>query len=325
MTDDILDPRFERDLRAVLADNEPGDAPASLYAIVADVPGRPRSRRPTALSMAFAGVAMAAVVVIAMAAIAIAFRPFGDAPVGGVATPSPSAAGSLHIDYQVLPVGAVAPTHDDLLVIARIMQSRLEATGVAASSVTPAGTSTIRVDVAVDPTAEDVTSQLRSLLGATGRLDFVPLGATEMAQGDTIDLNQYPPLFSGDQVAAASIGSDQTGQRTVDLTLKDQGKQLFADFTAQHVGQYFAIVLDGQVISAPVIMDSISDGKVQISGGGVGGWPLAEAQDLVGILRFGALPFPLREVSNSTGPAGPTATDAVPTAPTQGATPAPSS
>ena len=93
MTDDILDPRFERDLRAVLAETEPADAPASLYAIVADVPGRPRSRRPTALRVAFAGVGMAAVVVIAVAAIAIAFRPFGVAPVGGVADAEPVGGG----------------------------------------------------------------------------------------------------------------------------------------------------------------------------------------------------------------------------------------
>jgi preprotein translocase subunit SecD len=109
----------------------------------------------------------------------------------------------------------------------------------------------------------------------------------------------HPPLFSGDQVASASIGADQTGQRTVDFVLKDQGRQLFADYTSDHVGDYFAIVLDGEVISAPVINDAILGGEVQVSQGAVGGYPLAEAQKLVTILRFGQLPFPLQEVSSS--------------------------
>ena len=218
----------------------------------------------------------------------------------------------------------MAPTHDDLLVIARIMQARLDATGVAASSVTPAGSSTIRVDVAVDPMAEDVASQLRSLLGATGRLDFVPLGATEMAQGDTIDLDQYPPLFSGDQVAAAE--HRLRPDRPADNRLHPRGPAASSCSPTTRPSTSASTSRSSSTarsISAPVIREAISDGKVQISGGGVGGWPLAEAQDLVGILRFGALPFPLQEVRTPPDSAGPTATDAVPTAPTHGATPAP--
>jgi preprotein translocase subunit SecD len=105
-------------------------------------------------------------------------------------------------------------------------------------------------------------------------------------------------LFSGDAVSAAVVGQDQTGQRTVDFTLNDKGKQLFADYTAAHVGDYFAVVLDGKVITAPVINSSIPNGQVQISSGGIGGYPLADATNLVNILQYGALPFPLAELSN---------------------------
>jgi preprotein translocase subunit SecD len=107
-------------------------------------------------------------------------------------------------------------------------------------------------------------------------------------------------LFSGDQVSSATIGADETGQRTVDFTLGDEGRQKFADFTAANVGTYFAIVLDGEVISAPVIQDSIPNGQVQISQGGIGGYPLQEAQNLVTILEFGQLPFPIAELANTT-------------------------
>jgi preprotein translocase subunit SecD len=49
-----------------------------------------------------------------------------------------------------------------------------------------------------------------------------------------------------------------------------------------------------------VIRDSIPNGQVQISSGGIGGYPLADAQNLVTILQFGQLPFPLAELANTT-------------------------
>ena len=97
----------------------------------------------------------------------------------------------------------------------------------------------------------------------TGRLDFVPLGQTQMVQdqdvgGDVLatkcdeTTTELCVLFSGDQVAAATIGANETGQRTVNFTLTGEGKDRFAQYTADHVDDYFAIVLDGKVITAPV-------------------------------------------------------------------------
>ena len=58
---------------------------------------------------------------------------------------------------------------------------------------------------------------------------------------------------------SATIGQSQTQGLTVDFVLKDEGAKLFADYTADHVGEYFAIVLDGKVISAPVINEPIPE------------------------------------------------------------------
>ena len=133
---------------------------------------------------------------------------------------------------------------------------------------------------------------MRALAGAIGRLDFVPLGSTRMSSGRQIDLNTFPSLFSGDQVASATIGADQTGQRTVDLVLRDEGRRLLAGYTRDHVGESVAIVLDGKVLTAPVIQDAIPDGQVQITAG----FPPLEAQSLITILKYGQNPFPLREI-----------------------------
>jgi preprotein translocase subunit SecD len=121
-----------------------------------------------------------------------------------------------------------------------------------------------------------------------------------MTEGDVVDLERFPPLFSGEQLETAAIGTDQTGNRVVTFVLKPEGATTFENFTRQNVGQYFAIVLDERVISAPSINEPIPGGRVQISSGGIGGYPLKEAQSLVTVLQFGSLPFPIEELSNVT-------------------------
>jgi preprotein translocase subunit SecD len=141
---------------------------------------------------------------------------------------------------------------------------------------------------------------VRNLVGTTGRLDFVPIPPGENApQANTkLDLATHPVLFSGDQIDSATIGTNQSGQRTVNFVLKSDGAKKFGDYTAQHVGDYFAIVLDSTVISAPVIQSAIPNGQVQIEAGGAGGFSLKEATNLVTVLKFGSLPFPIQELSN---------------------------
>ncbi|MHB8891695.1 MAG: protein translocase subunit SecD [Candidatus Limnocylindrales bacterium] len=204
--------------------------------------------------------------------------------------------GGLRIEYRVLPAEGKVPSKADLEVLRQIIINRVDKSGVAEPQVVAQGADRIVVEMPGVQNAD----QIRKLVGTTGRLDFVPLGTTTATAGQTLDLNTFPPLFSGNEVAAASIGTDETGQRTVNFTLEPGGKDLFANYTADHVGQYFAIVLDGEVITAPVIQNSIPNGQVQISSGGIGGYPLDEAQNLVTILQFGQLPFPIEELANTT-------------------------
>lgn len=214
--------------------------------------------------------------------------------------------GGLRLEYQVLPIEGKFPTRDDLNVVRSIILNRVDASGVAEPQVVIQGTDRIIVEM---PGLQD-PDQIRKLVGTTGRLDFIPLGGTGAAAGqaldpaymstkctDTVVVNCV--LFSGDQLAAASIGADSTGRRTVDFTLKAEGRDLFAKFTAAHVREYFAIVLDGSVISAPTINESIPGGQVQISQSGIGGYPLKEATNLVTVLQFGQLPFPIEELANA--------------------------
>jgi preprotein translocase subunit SecD len=216
--------------------------------------------------------------------------------------------GGLRIEYQVLPAQGKTPSRDDLNVLRQVIINRIDKSGVAEPQVVIQGNDRVIVEM---PGLQN-PDQIRNLVGTTGRLDFVPLGSTGATQGqqlpqqtldtkctDTVVVNCV--LFSGDQVAAASIGANAAGLRTVDFTLQSTGKDLFAQYTADHIGDFFAIVLDGKVISAPTINDSIPNGQVQISQDGtIGGYPLADAQNLVTILQFGQLPFPIQELANTT-------------------------
>ena len=201
--------------------------------------------------------------------------------------------GGLRVEYQAQPVGDRSPDAASLSVIRDIIERRVNGTGVAEPVVTTQGTDRVVVEL---PGVSDPES-VRRLVGQTGRLDFVPIPETATPPAEGTKIN-YPVLFSGDEVESATIGADQTGQRTVNFVLKPNGQKLFADHTATHVGQYFAIVLDGTVISAPRINEAIPNGQVQISAGGLGGFSLKEATNLVTILKFGSLPFPVVELSN---------------------------
>lgn len=165
----------------------------------------------------------------------------------------------------------------------------------------PTVTTHDRVVVVELPGVTDATDaeSVRKVLGQTGKIDFVPLGETQATVGQAIDLTKDPPLFGGDQIASASVVTDQNGQPAVDFVLKTDGTRLFGDYTASHAGNYFAITLDGLVLSAPVIQNAIPNGDVQITGGGESGFGAREAAELVATIGSGELPFPLVMTSST--------------------------
>lgn len=104
------------------------------------------------------------------------------------------------------------------------------------------------------------------------------------------------PVLTGEHLTTASVGFDQYGSAIVQLTLDREGGKLFDKVTFQNIGKRLAIVMDGQVYSAPVIRDRIPNGKAQISGN----FKAAEASDLALVLRAGALPAPVNVVEERT-------------------------
>ncbi len=208
--------------------------------------------------------------------------------------------GGLRVEYQALAVNDKAPTAADMGVIRSIIDRRVNSTGVAEPVVVTQGVDRVVVEL---PGVDDPES-IRRLVGQTGKLEFSPIPpgsalAGQVQSGQTLDLEQYPPLFGGEQITSANLGTDQVGRIAVDFTLASEGADLFAKYTTDNVGNQFAIVLDGTVVSAPVIQSAITGGKGQITGG-TSGFTSAEANNLITVLRYGSLPFPVQEVSTET-------------------------
>ncbi len=323
MTD--IDARFERDLREILDEMAPADAPSRLRDAVASVPYRTTGRRWLFGWTGRTYVALAAAVVVAALVAGVGTGllrlPGVISNIGG---PTVAPADRLRIEYEVLSMDGLEPTQDDVAAVAAVIARRLDATGIVAPSVTTTASGRIVVELAVDPADEATTTTLRHLIGATGRIDFVPLGATPVEAGQPVDLALFPTLFSGDQIASASISEDETGQRTIDLALRPEGTSLFATYTRTHVAEYFALVLDGSALTVPVINGAIENGELKIISGAVGGFPLDQAQALVAIIASGSLPFPIQEVSNNAGPEPSDLLATLPPAPTATASPEPS-
>ena len=184
----------------------------------------------------------------------------------------------------------------DMDVIKDIVERRVNTTGVSEPVVTTQGADRIVVELpgVTDPEA------VRKLVGQTGRLDFVPLGDDPgQPEGQVLDLEAViPPLFSGDQVSSATRRHRLDRPARGRLRAQGRGRQAVRATTRpQHIGEYFAIVLDGAVVSAPVIKT-----RSRRQGPDLGRRPrrvrAKEANELVTVLKFGSLPFPIQELSS---------------------------
>jgi len=104
------------------------------------------------------------------------------------------------------------------------------------------------------------------------------------------------PILTGAALTSAEVRPDNEGGWMVAFTLDPEGARIFSDYTAAHVNDHLAIVLDDNVYSAPVIRDRISEGRGQITGS----FTADSARDLAIVLRAGALPAPVKIISNLT-------------------------
>jgi preprotein translocase subunit SecD len=195
----------------------------------------------------------------------------------------------------------------------QIIERRINELGTVEPLIQREGNDRIVVQV---PGLQD-PSRLKALLGKTAKLDFRMVDSN--VSPEQAEAGQLPPgdeilhgtgkeanipyvvekrvLVSGGDLTDAQPGFDQrTNEPIVTFRFNTAGARKFGEATEQNVGRPFAIVLDNQVISAPVIREPIRGGSGQISGN----FTVQSANDLAILLRAGALPAPLTIIEERT-------------------------
>ncbi|MEY3013743.1 MAG: protein translocase subunit SecD, partial [Pseudomonadota bacterium] len=113
----------------------------------------------------------------------------------------------------------------------------------------------------------------------------------------TYDLQSVAPL-TGDNLTRAAVGYGEKGEPVVNLEFDSRGARIFGDLTEKNVGNLMAIMLDGDVSSAPRINERIGGGRAQITLGGARSvaQQMEEARALVTVLNNGAYKAPVIKV-----------------------------
>lgn len=222
------------------------------------------------------------------------------------------------LDLAALPGGQITLTLSQAALTARalsavtqsieIVRRRIDGTGIVDPQITRQGQNRIVVQL---PGVSD-PNRIKHLIGETAHMTFhlvdsgyrpgtpVPPGVELLPQqdqpGQTLAVRSRVEVDGASLTNASPQTDPQTGQWVVNFSFDQVGARRFAAVTRANVGQPFAIVLDGKVISAPVIREPITGGRGQISGN----YTAQSATDLALLLRAGALPAPLNVIEERT-------------------------
>jgi preprotein translocase subunit SecD len=190
-----------------------------------------------------------------------------------------------------------------------IVRKRIDALGTKEPTIARQGADRILVEV---PGVQDPTA-LKALIGKTAKLEFklvdmspdkaaiasgqAPIGEQILHDqtGQPVVVQRQAILTGGD-LKAARQDYDQNGQPAVSISFNPKGARAFAETTQANVGKQFAMILDGQVLSSPVIQVPILDGNAIINGN----FTAQSAQSLAISLQSGSLPIALKTVEERT-------------------------
>ena len=184
-----------------------------------------------------------------------------------------------------------------------IVRRRVDEVGTNEPNILKRGNNRILVEL---PGLDD-PMRIKSLLGKTANLTFRFVTqknndafGVEMLQfedGTNEALVSKRIILNGENLLDAQPQmNSQTNETVVSFTLNRLGAKRFGKATRNGVGKQLAIVLDGKIVSAPVIRDAIVSGSGQISGN----FTFQTATDLALLLRSGALPAPLNIIEERT-------------------------
>ncbi|MGQ0609488.1 MAG: protein translocase subunit SecD [Paracoccaceae bacterium] len=179
-----------------------------------------------------------------------------------------------------------------------IIRRRVDEAGTREPTILRQGQDRILIEVPGLGSAQE----LKDIIGTTAKLTFnqvtsvagsadAPVGPGQMLLPDAADDGRFYiveelAVVSGEDLTDAQPSFDQNNRPAVNFRFGPSGARAFGDYTATHIGEPFAIVLDNEVISAPTIQSHIPGGSGIITGN----FSLEESTNLAVLLRAGALP-----------------------------------
>ncbi len=174
----------------------------------------------------------------------------------------------------------IAKVDDDAMQrVVSIMERRINELGLTEPIIQREGERRIIIEL---PGIKDPDKAIETI-GKTAMLEF------KDEEGNTL-------LNGTDLKDAQAAMNQQNNQCVVNLEFSDEGAQKFADATMNNVGRQIAILLDGEILTNPVVREPILGGKAEISGQR----DLEEAQHLAVLLRSGALPVKVNIIETRT-------------------------
>ena len=184
-----------------------------------------------------------------------------------------------------------------------IVRRRVDEVGTNEPNIVKRGNNRILVEL---PGLDD-PMRIKSLLGKTANLTFrfitqknndtFGVETLEFEDGSNEALVSKRIILNGENLLDAQVQmNNQTNETVVSFTLDRVGAKRFGKATRAGIGKQLAIIIDGKIVSAPVIRDAIINGSGQISGN----FTFQSATDLALLLRSGALPAPLNIIEERT-------------------------
>lgn len=237
----------------------------------------------------------------------------GGAVIGAGVRPYDIAVTGSRIDVVMHPEAKRAFGQEALADSIEVVRRRIDPAGNKEVLIQPQGADRIVVQAPGDNDPE----ALKQIINRTGQLSFhrvdvsvspedqaagllppnrivMPIAATE--GGGALVLWEEPEV-TGDMVESASAGLNSDGGGfQINFAFDSRGARRFADYTREHIGELFAIVLDNEVISYPRIQSAITGGSGRITGN----FSPDEANRIATLIRSGALPAPLTTLDQRT-------------------------
>ena len=198
--------------------------------------------------------------------------------------------GGTHVVLQAVETPEAKIDDDALNRTVKIIERRVNELGLTEPVIQRQGKDRIIVEL---PGIKD-PDQAINMLGRTAMLEFKDINGTTVLTGK--DLRETGKDLRDARAQMTGSGS----QAVVGLEFTDEGGAKFADLTARNIGRPISILLDGEVLTSPVVQEAITGGKAQISGSR----NMEEAEHLAILLRSGSLPVKIEVMENRT--VGPT-------------------